>query len=178
MTLPCALLFFKIIFMAKYDMCEAMYSMMKGVVEPRRRSMAAPALIAALGVALLLVNGFLIENAVDNSNLKSALVLFGVTLLIVGIVYAIVRQSGAPYHLQDRCFLCKKELKFYKERREEVVDLVKRADFTTLQQLPEDGVSAVTVVLYSSPRSGFCAAQVFEYEEMEMHPASDLIIRA
>ena len=95
-----------------------------------------------------------------------------------GIVYAIVRQSGAPYHVQDRCFLCKKELKFYKERREEVVDLVKRADFTTLQQLPEDGVSAVTVVLYSSPRSGFCAAQVFEYEEMEMHSASDLVIRA
>lgn len=164
--------------MAKYDMCEAMYSMVSGVVEPRRRSMTAPALIAALGVALLLVNGFLIENAVDNSNLKSAMVLFGTTLLVVGIVYAVVRQSGAPYHVQDRCFLCKKELKFYKERRGEVVDLVKRADFTTLQQLPEDGVSAITVVLYSSPRGGFCAAQVFEYEEMEMHPASDLIIRA
>ena len=164
--------------MAKYDMCEAMYDMLGGVVEPRRRSMTVPALIVALGVALLLINGFLIENAVDNANLKSALVLFGAIFIASGVIYALLRQSGAPFHVQDGCFLCKRELKFYKERSHEVVDLVERADFTTLQQLPEDGVSAVTVVLYTSPRSSFCAAQVFEYEEMEMCPASDLVIKA
>ena len=88
-----------------------------------------------------------------------------------------MRQSGEPYHLQDGCFMAKKELKFYKERNMEIRDLVKRADFTTLQQLQEDGVSAVTVVLYTSARSGFCAAQVFEYEEMEMRPTSDLVVK-
>ena len=60
----------------------------------------------------------------------------------------------------------------------EIRDLVKRADFTTLQQLSEDGVSAVTVVLYTSPRSGFCAAQVFEYEDMEILPTSDLVVKS
>jgi hypothetical protein len=44
--------------------------------------------------------------------------------------------------------------------------------------LPEDGISAVTVVLYTSPRSGFCAAQVFEYEDMEMLPTSDLVVKS
>lgn len=70
------------------------------------------------------------------------------------------------------------QLKFYKERSSEINDLVKRGDFTTLQALPEDGVSAVTVVLYTSPRSSFTVAQVFEYEEMEMRPTSDLVMKA
>lgn len=164
--------------MSKYDMDEAMYAMMKGVVVPRRRSMALPAALVVAGVVLLAINALFIESSVDNSNYKSALILFGVIFTATGVIYALVRQSGAPYHKKDGCFLCKKELKFYKERSREVVGLVNRADFTTLQQLPEDGVSAVTVVLYTSPRSGFCAAQVFEYEEMQMRPKSNLVIKA
>lgn len=164
--------------MAKYDICEALYAKADGIIVPRRRSMALPAVVVAVGVAMLVINALLIEATVSNSNLKSVLVLFGAVFIVVGVVYALLRQSGEPYHLQDGCFLAKKELKFYKERNMEIRDLVKRADFTTLQQLSEDGVSAVTVVLYTSPRSGFCAAQVFEYEDMEMRPTSDLVVRA
>ena len=170
--------FIKRIKMSKYDMCEAMYARLEGVVEPRRRSMLALAVVVLVGVAVLAVNILCIENTVDTSNLKSALALLGAVLVIVGIIYAMMRRSGEPYHLQDGCFLCKKELKFYKDRNREVVDLVNRADFTTLHMLPEDGVSAVTVVLYTSPCSDFCAAQVFEYEEMEMRPTSNLVIKA
>ena len=163
--------------MAKYDFCEALYAKANGIVAPRRRSMVLPATVVAVGVAMLVINALLIEATVSNSNFKSALVLFGAIFIVVGAVYALIRQSGEPYHLQDGCFLAKKELKFYKERNMEIRDLVKRADFTTLQQLQEDGVSAVTVVLYTSARSGFCTAQVFEYEEMEMRPTSDLVVK-
>ena len=164
--------------MAKYDSCEALYDKTEGIIAPRRLSMALPAVVVAVGVAMLVINALLIEATVSNSNLKSALVLFGAVFIVVGVVYALLRQSGEPYHLQDDCFLVKKELKFYKERNKEIRDLVKRADFTTLQQLSEDGVSAVTVVLYTSPRSGFCAAQVFEYEDMEILPTSDLVVKS
>ena len=153
--------------MAKYDFCEALYAKANGIVAPRRRSMVLPATVVAVGVAMLVINALLIEATVSNSNFKSALVLFGAIFIVVGAVYALIRQSGEPYHLQDGCFLAKKELKFYKERNMEIRDLVKR----------EDGVSAVTVVLYTSARSGFCAAQVFEYEEMEMRPTSDLVVK-
>ena len=164
--------------MAKYDICEALYAKSDGIVVPRRRSMLLPAAIVAVGVVIIVVNAFFVEATVSNSNLKSALVLFGAVFIVLGVVYALMRQAGEPYHLQDDCFLAKKELKFYKERNKEIRDLVMRADFATLQLLPEDGISAVTVVLYTSPRSGFCAAQVFEYEDMEMLPTSDLVVKS
>ena len=159
--------------MSKYDMREAMYALTKGVVVPLRRSMFPPLVIVVVGVAMFAVN-VLIESTPDNANLKSALVLFATILVGVGVVYALTRRSGVPYHSKDCCFLSKKEYKFYKERKAEVVDLVKRGDFTTLRCLPTDGVSAVTVVMYTSPKSNFCAVQVFEYEEMEIHPSTEL----
>lgn len=164
--------------MSKYDMCEAMYAQSHGAIVARRRSMVAPASIVLMGVALLAINVLAVDSSVENANLKSAIVLFGAVLVVVGVIYALVRRSGEPFLVADGCFLNKKELKFYKERSSEVRDLVKRGDFTTLQALPEDGVSAVTVVLYTSPRSSFTVAQVFEYEEMEMRPTSDLVMKA
>ena len=53
---------------------------------------------------------------------------------------------------------------------------MRKGDFATLRSLPDDGVSAVTVVVYSSPRSGFCAAQVFEYVDMELQAVGDIKI--
>ncbi len=159
--------------MSKYDMCEAMYALTQGVVEPRRRSLLPPLVVATAGVAMFATNLF-IEPTADNADLKSAIVLFAAIFVVVGVVYAMVRRAGRPFHTKDGCFLSKKEYKFFKERKAEVVDLVKRGDFATLRSLPTDGVSAVTVVIYTSPQSNFCAAQVFEYEEMEMHPATEL----
>lgn len=163
--------------MSKYDMSEALYAQAKDIVVPRRRSFAIPALVALAGVAMLVANSAMSATA-DNANLKSAIILFGATFIIVGIILALLRRTGEPYHKEDGCFLNKKELKFYKERSSEIRDLVKRGDFATLRSLREDGVSAVTVVMYTSPRSEFCAAQVFEYYDMEMRPTSDLIVKS
>ena len=163
--------------MSKYDMCEAMYALTHGMVVSRRRSLLPPLVVTTAGVAMFVINLF-IEPTADNSNLKSAIVLFAAIFVGVGVVYAMVRRMGRPFHTKDGCFLSKKEYKFFKERKAEVVDLVKRRDFATLRSLPTDGVSAVTVVMYTSPQSGFCAAQVFEYEEMEIHPATELIWQA
>lgn len=164
--------------MSKYDMCEAMYALSHGAIVPRRRSMVAPAIIVAAGVALIAINGLLVEGVADRSSLKAAIMLFGVAIVVVGVIFALVRRSGEPFLVADGCFLCKKELKFYKERSSEVRDLVKRGDFTTLRELPEDGVSAVTVVLYTSPRSSFTVAQVFEYQEMEIRPTREIVMKA
>ncbi len=159
--------------MSKYDMCEAMYALTHGVIVPRRRSLLPPLAVVAVGVVMFVANLF-IEPTADNANLTSAIVLFAAIFVVVGVVYTMVRRTGRPFHAKDGCFLSKKEYKFFKERKAEVVDLVKRGDFATLRCLPTDGVSAVTVVMYTSPQSNFCAAQVFEYEEMEIHPATEL----
>jgi hypothetical protein len=162
--------------MSKYDMCEALYALPGGVVVKRRKPIAMPAALLVAGVALLIINSQ-IEASAEMMNLKSALVLFGAVMAVVGAVILSLRMmggAGAPYHAADGCYLKCKELKFNKEKSAQLRDLVNRGDFTTLRSLPEDGVSAVTVVMYSSPRSGFCAAQVFEYFELELRAVSQL----
>ncbi|MBR2072951.1 MAG: hypothetical protein IJ976_04725 [Alistipes sp.] len=162
--------------MSKYDMCEALYALPGGVVVKRRKPIAVPALLLAAGVAILVINSQ-IEASVEMMNLKSALVLFGAVAAVVGAVMLALRltgSAGTPYHAADGCYLQCKELKFNKEKSAQLRDLVNRGDFATLRSLPEDGVSAVTVVIYSSPRSGFCAAQVFEYFELELRAVSEL----
>jgi hypothetical protein len=162
--------------MSKYDMCEALYALPGGVVVKRRKPIAMPAVSLVAGVALLIINSQ-IEASAEMMNLKSALVLFGAVAAVVGAVILALRMMGgvgAPYHAADGCYLKCKELKFNKEKSAQLRDLVNRGDFTTLRSLPEDGVSAVTVVMYSSPRSGFCAAQVFEYFELELRAVSQL----
>ena len=159
-------------------MREALYALPGGVVQPRRKPVALPLLVAIAGVAMMVANAMLPKN-VEYANLKSALVLFGVLFALVGAVVCFIRFSGrscAPWHVQDSCFLKREELKFVKERSSMVRDLVRKGDFATLRSLPDDGVSAVTVVVYSSPRSGFCAAQVFEYVDMELQAVSDIKI--
>ena len=162
--------------MSKYDMCEALYALPGGVVVKRRKPIAMPAALLVAGVALLVINSQ-IEASAEMMNLKSALVLFGAVMAVVGVVILVLRMmggAGAPYHAADGCYLKCKELKFNKEKSAQLRDLVNRGDFTTLRSLPEDGVSAVTVVMYTSPRSGFCAAQVFEYFELELRAVSQL----
>ena len=162
--------------MSKYDMCEALYALPGGVVVKRRKPIAMPVALLVAGVALLIINSQ-IEASAEMMNLKSALVLFGAMMAVVGTVILVLRMMGgvgAPYHAADGCYLKCKELKFNKEKSAQLRDLVNRGDFTTLRSLPEDGVSAVTVVMYSSPRSGFCAAQVFEYFELELRAVSQL----
>lgn len=162
--------------MSKYDMCEALYALPGGVVVRRRKPIAMPAALLVAGVALLIINSQ-IEASAEMMNLKSALVLFGAVAAVVCAVILALRMmggAGAPYHAADGCYLKCKELKFNKEKSVQLRDLVNRGDFTTLRSLPEDGVSAVTVVMYTSPRSGFCAAQVFEYFELELRAVSQL----
>lgn len=162
--------------MSKYDMCEALYALPGGVVVKRRKPIAMPVALLVAGVALLIINSQ-IEASAEMMNLKSALVLFGAMMAVVGTVILVLRMMGgvgAPYHAADGCYLKCKELKFNKEKSAQLRYLVNRGDFTTLRSLPEDGVSAVTVVMYSSPRSGFCAAQVFEYFELELRAVSQL----
>lgn len=166
--------------MAKYDMCEAMCALPGGVVTMRRRSLVTPLVIFFIGVALFVCNGFL-ESGSDMNNLKSAIVLFGAVFVLVGGAMCVIRLGGggmAPWCEKESCFLKKEELKFSKEDKMNVVNLVESQDFTNLRQLKQANVSAVMVVIWKTPSGGFEAAQVFEYAELELQPVSKLSVKA
>lgn len=166
--------------MAKYDMCEMLYSVADGAVVPRRKSIVVPLLLTITGVALFVVNG-VVDFADNSGNIKSALWLFGAIFAITGGIILVTRVAGVnkePYCVKDGCFLVKKVLKFPKEEKNRVVDLVHKGDFATLQAIPQSDVSALQLFVYSSPKSGFAAYQVFEYVELELRPASNIKLSA
>ncbi len=166
--------------MAKYDMCEAMCALPNGVIEMRRRSLVMPLAIFFLGVILFIINS-LLEGNTDTANLKSAIVLFGAVFVLVGGALTIIRLNGggkSPWHTSERCFLKKEEIRFNKEEKLKVVDLVERQDFTTLRQLKQADISALTVIIWSTPSGSFSTAQVFEYTDWELQPVSRLTIKA
>ena len=165
--------------MSEYDMCEMIYAQAEGAIVPRRKSIVWPVAMTVVGAGLLVLNG-MIEATVQNGNLKSALLLFGAVFAIAGIVMVVVRLSGAsraPYCVKDGCFLDKRELKFTKEQKNIVVDLLRKGDFVTLRSLQQSDVSALVVVEYSSPKSRVVACQAFENLELELRPVCDLMLK-
>ena len=166
--------------MAKYDMCEAMCALPNNVVTMRRQSLVMPIVTLFIGVTLFVVNGFL-DGGSEMSNIKSAIVLFGAVFVLVGGAMTLIRFGGgglAPWHTEEKCFLKKEELKFRKEDKTEVLDLVKLGNFTTLRSIKAANVSALIVTLWSTPSGHFTAAQVFEYIDLELQPVSELKVKA
>ena len=148
------------------DFNEALYASSNGVVVERRKSIIVPVLVLLAGIALLVINYF-IDNGNDANNLKSALVLVGGIVAIVGIVLCGINifGGGAAYHTTDKCFLARKQYSFDRTQHDEVVKAVERCDKLALDGIEESDIAGVSVVCYYSPRSKYCAMQAFAYEE-------------
>ena len=162
--------------MSNIDISEAIYTLQDVKISRRRKPLTVPIVLLCLSFALFACNAFL-ESSVEMSNIKSALVLIAVVLLLCGGIMLLVRLSGGsdiPYHDVDECYLKREELKFNKDKRDYIATLIDRADFASLRLVKQDGVSAVTVIAYSSPKSGFYACQAFEYVELELRPISNM----
>ena len=162
--------------MSNKNIYEAIYALPDVNISRRRKPLNVPIALLFLGFALFALNAF-IESSVEMSNLKSAIVLLAAVLFLAGGILLLVRlngSSGVPYHEDDGCYLRCEELKFNKDKRAYIATLIDKADFASLRLVKQDGVSAVTVVAYSSPKSGFYACQAFEYVELELRPICDM----
>lgn len=161
-------------------MSEAICALPGGAVIMRRRSMILPLLILFAGVGLLVLN-IVLDGSANMSNIKSAIVLFGAIFVLVGGAMSLIRMGKgglAPWHIGERCFLKKEELKYTKDDKMQVQDLVKRGDFTTLRTISTGDISAIVVTLWSTPSGAFTAAQAFEYIDLELQPISELRVKA
>lgn len=164
--------------MAKYDMCDQMYSSLGGKVIAKNKPLTTPLLVLLGGMLLFAINGFLIKNQ-EFVNLKSALVLFGSALTLVGGTILGMRlfgRSTAPYCTKPEGYLKREELKFTKEQKAQVLGLIQKGEFDTLRAMPQSDISTLMVAIYSSHRSPLQVAQAFEYIDLELRPISPLKI--
>ena len=161
------------------DFNEVLYTSSNGVVVERRESIVMPLSTLLIGVALLIVNYF-IDNNDATSNLKSALVLIGGLITLVGVIYCAVNLfgGGAPYHKSDKCFLERKKYAFERGQIGAVVKAVEACDKPTLDTLEESDIAALSVVCYYSPKSNYCAMQAFAYEDFIYDSITKLSIKS
>lgn len=157
---------------------EALSASSNGVVVERRQSIILPVLVFLVGVALLVGNCF-IENGTDANNLKSALVLIGGAILLVGGALCSARLfgGGSPFHTTDNCFLVRHQYSFDRALLNDVVKAVESGDISNLKALAESDIAGVMVICYTSPNSNFCAMQAFAYEEYVYNAKTALVIK-
>ena len=157
------------------DFNEALYASSNGVVVERRQSIILPIIIFLAGVAILALNS-LIENGSDSNNLKSALVLIGGVISLIGGALCCMRTlgGGAPYYTKDNCFLTRKQYAFDRAKQDDVVKAVKSCDKSALDAIGESDIAGISVICYYSPKSNFCAMQAFAYEEFVYKAISEL----
>ena len=157
---------------------EAIYASSNGAIVERRKSIVVPLLVFLVGVAMLVVNYF-VENGNDANNLKSALVLSGGCISLVGAVLCgmCVFGGGVPYHKDDKCFLVRKQYSFDRLQQRDVVKVVNDIDKNTLDKLSESDVTGVLVICYYSPEGNYLAMQAFAYEEFVYKPITELKIK-
>lgn len=148
------------------DFNEALYASSNGVIVERRKSIIVPILVFLAGVALLVVNYF-IDNGTDANNLKSALVLVGGCVALVGVALCGVAifGGGEPYHTGDNCFLVRRQYSFDRAQRDSIVKAVEACDKLALDAIEESDIAGISVMCYYSPRSKYVVMQAFVYEE-------------
>ena len=161
------------------DFNEALYASSNGVVVERRRSLLIPIVILLVGAAMLIANSF-IEGGETTNNFKSALILFGGLILIVGVAYSAISifGDGSPYHKDDKCFLVKKQYVFDRSQIDAIVKAVERADKRALDAMKESDIAALSVICYLSPQSDYCVMQAFVYEDFVYNSITKLVIKS
>ncbi len=159
------------------DFNEVLYASSNGVVVERRQNIVLPILVLLAGIALLVTNYF-IENGNDANNLKSALVLIGGCIALVGAVWCGIRifGDGTPYHTKDKCFLVKEQYSFDRSQHDEIVAAIKKCSKEALDNIEESDIAGISVLCYHSPHSSYCAMQAFAYEEFAYKKITEIEI--
>lgn len=161
------------------DFNEALYASSNGVVVERRRDILIPIIILLVGAAMLVANSF-IESGENTNNLKSALILFGGLIALVGVVYSAttIFGNGSPYHIDDKCFLVQKQYLFERAQIDAVVKAVECGDKKALDAIKEGDIAALTVVCCYSPKSSYCVMQAYAYEDFVYNSITKLVIKS
>ena len=158
---------------------EAIYASSNGVVVERRKSIVVPVVLLLAGVALFVLNYF-IDNGSDANNLKSAIVLLGAGLMLLGGLLGgiAIFGEGLPYHTKDKCFLARKQYSFDHSQQQEIKKAISSGVKSELDAIKESDVAGVLAVCYYSPKSDFTAMQAFAYDELDYKPITEVKIRA
>lgn len=150
------------------NICEALYALPGGVVEPRRQPICKPVMAAIVGAVLLIINLLAIDD--KSGALGMTLMVAGITMLIFGIILTAVRLTSdkrVPYHTPTKRYMCYRERYYDRAQLEMLKKYVASGDRMMINSLQTGNVAAITLVEYSSADDSLVAYALYEYFEFD-----------
>lgn len=163
--------------MIEHNICEALYALPGGVVEPRRQPVCKPILATIVGAVLLFINFLAIDD--KSGALGMTLMVAGITLLLFGIVVTIARLTSdkrIPYHTPSKRYMRYSERYYDRAQLEMLKKYVSSGDRLMIDSLQTSNVSAITLVEYHSVDDTLIAYAIYEYYEFDNRLISEIKI--
>lgn len=163
--------------MIEHNICEALYALPGGVVEPRRQPVCKPILATIVGAVLLFINFLAIDD--KSGALGMTLMVAGITLLLFGIVVTIARLTSdkrIPYHTPSKRYMRYSERYYDRAQLEMLKKYVSSGDRLMIDSLQTGNVAAITLVEYHSVDDTLIAYAIYEYYEFDNRIISEIKI--
>lgn len=154
-------------FMIAHEICEALYALPGGVVEPRRRSIFKPVMFAIIGVVLLIINVVAVYNS---DALSMFLIVAGMSLLGYGVVVGVMRMVSderVPYHTASHRYMRYKESFYDRQQLAALQRAVAMGDESAIAVIEKSDIAVITLVSYSSSDGSIVGYALYEYVDME-----------
>ena len=163
--------------MISHDICEALYALPDGGVEPRRRSVLSPIAIAILGLALMLIYALGIED--DAGAVGMILMVSGITMLLYGVLVTITRlcsEPNTPYH-KGSGYMRYRERYYDRSLVVELTKAVNSNDANAINKLPTTNISGVTLAEYRTKDGSIVAYAIYEYIDFAPRLVGKVVVK-
>lgn len=154
--------------MIRHEICEALYALPNGVVQPRRRSVVKPLCIALMGVVAMVAN--VLFTGFSNDALSMLLIVLGVSFILYGIIVTMMRLIGneqVPYHTPSGGYMNYRERYYSREALAELTAAIAKHDKERIDSVKTSSISAITLAECSTKDCSVTAYALYEYDNYE-----------
>ena len=150
--------------MIRQEICEALYALPNGVVQPRRRPITKPIISAITGIALLIATIFI--PSTKDGILEMALIVGGGALMLYGwcvMMVRIINNDKVPYHTPTKSYMSYRERFYTHDKIEELKAAIATKDYNRLESIETSNISALTVTECRTKDGSIVALALYEY---------------
>ena len=154
--------------MIRQEICEALYALPNGVVEPRRRSVLKPIVVTLIGFAIIALDLLCIRS--ENDALTMLLIVTGGSLALCGLLVAVMRIASdeqVPYHTPSKSYMNCRERHYTHDKLTELQTAVAMHDTDRIESIKTSNISSITLAECSTHDGSIVALAIYEYENYE-----------
>lgn len=156
---------------------EAIYDLGQDKVIRKKKSVIAAVVVLAVGIAMVVAS--MAPGVRSSENMYTALVFLGWTLIVAGVVWALVvlfSKGARAYYVPTKEFLKRTEMYYDGDKFSQVAGCVNSGDFEKLASIEGGEGASVMVVLYQGRKGGVTMCQLLRYIPHNYEPECEMLI--